>query len=220
MQEKQISRVEFVNRIGYHNIAKGLRRFDEFIKENNFNKMILDNLHLALDESIEIVDCKFNETKIEIQKDIDAAKSLQEEFERKSFVPFLYCHTERRVPSPIFVCVVLGADRIKVQKLPHNYNLLSVNDQEILRKELIAKLIEKYNGIIPTFGGIICFTLKRKYDDIEDEREVFDLNGILIPSPPAEYKKISIGSTSISIKGKDITQLFQCLKWERKSQRD
>ena len=215
MQEKQISKVEFVKRIGYHNIAKGLRRFDDFIQENNFNKMIMDNLHIALDEPIEIIDQKFNEIKSEIKKDIEEAKSRQEEIERKNFVPFLYCHTANRIPSPIFVCAMLGLTRFKKLNLPLDYNSQSFKEQEVLRKQLITELMKEFDGIIPSFDRIICFTLKRNYDDIEDEREVYDLNGNLISSPPDEHKKISIGSASIFIKGKEITNLFQNLEWER-----
>jgi len=209
MKEKGIRRPEFVHRIGYSNVSKGCRRFDEFINGKDYNRKIIENIYKAFDVAKEEVDDKLRATKLEIQREIEEENARQADFERKSFVPYLYCHTEYKRPSSIWLCAMIQAD--KTRNLPLYFNSLSRKDQNSAVKKLIEEILKRHNGQIPTFGKIICFTVRRDYDDIESERKVYDLKGDVIKKPAEEYRKISIGRATLTLKGKNLLPLLRSL---------
>ena len=171
------------------------------------NPVIMAGLHHALDVPESEIQEKLNETR----RELDAERLEREENERKNFVPYLYCQTERNIPSPIFVCAILGSDRMKFIHLLPNYNDLCYDEQDILRKKLIAEHLQRHTGSIPAFGKITAYTLKRHYDDEEKECEVYDLAGALIPDPAPDQKVIRDGRASLSVKGKDITGILKVM---------
>ena len=211
MKEKGIRRSEFVQRIGYSNVSKGCRRFDEFINGKDYNRKIVENIYMALAVAKEEVDDKLRETKLEIQREIEEENVRQADFERKSFVPYLYCHTEYKRPSSILTCALIQADRFRTRNLPLYFNSLSRKDQNSAVKKLIEEILKRHNGQIPTFGKIICFTVRKDYDDIESERKVYNLKGEVIKNPAEEYRKISIGRATLTLKGKNLLPLLRNL---------
>lgn len=208
MKEKRISKKELAKRLGYQNTSKGIRRFDSFISEDYYNKNFTGSLHLALEVPEEEIDSRLRETEQEIRKDIDEQKARKTDIERRSFVPYLLCHTERRIPSPIFICAIMGSDRLKIQKLPLNFNSLSPEEKTAIRKKLIEETVNRFERGIPAFGQITFFTQRLEYDDEEDEREVYDLNGDQILDPDEKIKKIYEGKATLTCKGQSITGLF------------
>ena len=204
MKEKKIKKSEIAKKLGYKNISKGCRRIDEFLKSLDASAfdIIIEKMPGLFNISCELVEEKLKETAGEL----DRERLLREEEERKNFVPYLYCQTERSRPSPIFVCVFTGAIGRRYLHLPSNYNDLSTCDQENFRKELINWIVEKRGGTIPSFGKITCFTLRRYYDDEESEREVYDLEGELIEGCGDEFKVIIKGKASLRVGGQDITK--------------
>jgi len=131
-------------------------------------------------------------------------------------VPYLYCHTERRIPSPIFVCAILGADRMRFRKLPPDFNILTPEKRNRIRIDVIKETLKMYNGMIPTFGRIICFTERLYFDDNIAERKVYNINGNLLISPDSELQKINEGRASLTVKGQDITGFFR--KWRENNE--
>lgn len=204
MREKGLKRSEVVQRLGYTNVAKGCRRLDQLLHNLEYNRTIMNNLHVALGVTRQEVQEKLEETAREIEQE----RLQEEERERRVFVPYLFCQTERRIPSPIFVCAILNAVSMKYVYLPPDYNQRSDSEQEEIRRALIAEKLGKNDGRIPSFGKITCFTLRRAYDDSEEEREVYDLEGNLMPRPPEGTRKITRGNATLTVKGKDITRFF------------
>ncbi|HPS57642.1 MAG TPA: hypothetical protein PK514_05995 [Spirochaetota bacterium] len=211
MKEQGIRKSELVKRAGYGNISRGCKRFDDLINGRVYNKMLIDNLHLALGVTKEEVDKKLLATKLEITREIEEEKMRQSDFERRSFVLFLFCHTEQNRPSSIWLCAMLKADMLRIRRLPLYINTFPVDMQSAAIKDLIAEILNRNNGEIPLFGKIICFTVKRFYDDIESEREVYDLQGNPIPDPPDEYRQISMGKSMLTWKGRDLQPLLRDL---------
>ena len=201
MKEKGISKSDLVKKAGYTNIARGCRRFDSLMKAENLSGMLIDNLPQALGVPEDEIKQKLQETKNEIRKE-------REDAERAAFHPYLYCHTERRIPSPIFVCAILRADQMKKRKLPDNFNSMPDDEKDSVRREIISKALEFYDGAIPSFGKIVCFTERLEYDDNENERRVYDLKGYLIPDADPGYKKIYDGKATLTCGGHDITRFF------------
>jgi len=208
MREKGLKRSEVVKRLGYTNVAKGCRRLDQLLQDLEYNRTIMNNLHAALGVPKHRVQEKLEETARELEQE----RLQEEERERRVFVPYLFCQTERRIPSPIFVCAILNAERMKFMYLPPDYNQRSASQQEEIRRALIAIRLGKNDGKIPSFGKITCFTLRREYDDREEEREVYDLEGNLMPRPPEGAKKITRGKATLTVKGKDISKFFDYMQ--------
>lgn len=205
MKARGLKKSDLVKRMGYKNVAKGIRHLDAFMECKNFNRFIRENLAGALGvpegEVREVMERTRRELKLEREK--------QRDIERQNFTPFLFCHTEKRIPSPIFVAALAGSNRMKIIQLPENYNDLPEGEQENIRKTLIIDRMQHYKGTIPAFGAITGFTLKRFFDDDEDGREVYDIQGNPIPNPPPELKKIHKGKATLTLKGRNITPFLQ-----------
>ena len=212
MREKRLKRSEVVRRLGYTNVAKGCRRLDQLLQNLEYNDTLIKNLHVALDVPRHQVDEKLAETASELEEERRLEEAREEERERRVFVPYLFCQTERRIPSPIFVCAILNAVSMKYIYLPPDYNQRSASEQEEIRKALVAEKLQKNDGRIPSFGKITCFTLKRFYDDSKEEREVFDLEGNLMIHPPEGTRKITRGNATLTVKGKDISKFFNYMQ--------
>ena len=209
MKEKVFTKTDLIKSAGYSNITKGIRRLDSFLAGDEYPQFLIDNLHTALDEPKELIIEKLRITDLQIKEKDEQERLIKEDFERRNFVPYLFCHTENKIPSQIFVCAILGADRLRFLELPLNFNSLSPEEQTSARNEVISYMMKKYNGMIPTFGSITCFTQRLYYDDTPDSREVYGLNGEKIDEPDSSLKLISTGRASISYKGKDIGFLFK-----------
>ena len=206
-KQKNIKKSEIAKKLGYKNIAKGCRRIDEFVKSLDASKFttIVEKMPEMLGISHELVEEKLKETADELYRE----RIERENEERKNFVPYLYCQTERSYPSPIFVCAFMGAIQMRYLHLPCNYNDLSPKDQECVRNKIIYRQLERFNGCIPSFGKITCFTMRRFYDDVESEREVYDLGGELIDDCGDEFKIIKEGKATLRVGGQDITRLCE-----------
>mgnify|MGYP000863233842 CR=1 FL=1 len=200
MNEKGIRKSELAKRLGYKNIAKGCRRIDDFLLKLELNRNIIDNLHGALDVSETLLQENLQETR----RELEVERLKQEEVERRNFIPFLFCHTVERIPRQITICGLIGADRMRFINLPREFNTLPEFEQDDILRKLIEEKISKYNGCVPTFGKITCFTLKRSYDEEERFREVYDLSGNRIPCPADECRKIYEGRAEVFLKGREI----------------
>ena len=208
MTKKRIAKSEFLKSCGYKNIPKGCRRLESFLKGESYPDMIMNNLSTALDVTEDEVKESIRKSKIEIQHELDKEKVSK----IKEFEPFLFCHTTSRRPSPIFVCALLSSDRMKKVILPPGFTDLSEDERSTKRREIITAKLKHYDGMIPAFGMIVCFTEKLSLDDEENDRLVYDLNGNLMKNPPDEYKEIYGVKAGFTKGGKDITGL---LKWQR-----
>ncbi len=178
------------------------------MQDLEYNRTLMNNLHVGLGVPRHRVQEKLEETARELEQE----RLQEEERERRAFVPYIFCQTERRIPSPIFVCAILNAERMKFIYLPPNYNVRSAGQQEEIRRALIAARLRKNDGRIPSFGKITCFTLRRFYDDVEEEREVFDLEGNPVTHPPEGTRKITRGNATLTVKGKDISKFFDYMQ--------
>jgi hypothetical protein len=207
IKEKGLKRAEFVRRAGYTNISKGCRRLDDFLNGDEFNPEFISRLKSALDDRSTKFEEQLRETKREIQCEIDE----KEELISRSFVPYLYCQTEHNIPSPIFACAMIGADRMKRRDLHKDFASMPERERDRIRKKKIAEVLALYNGRIPTFGLIECFTQKLEYKDKVAEREVYDLKGNLVLNPDEKHKLITMGRATLTVNGKDITKLFNGL---------
>ena len=216
MQARGLKKSAVVKALGYTSISGGCRRFDRFLEGTSLNQKIISGLPVALGVPEDEVQERLRETREEIRRHKEEVRRRKKEEARKrqaqeraNFTPYLFCRTELSVPSPIFVCAFMGADRMRKLTLPPDYNHLPPSRQDKVRREAISSALHRFGGTIPSFGKILGFVLQRSYDDVASDREVYGLEGELIPLAPPEHREISKGRVSLTSRGHDITRFFR-----------
>ncbi len=101
-----LTKSELARRLGYRNIAKGLRRLDQ-VCDGRFEhaEALLKSLPDALAVDPVVVETAIAET-------LEQQRRAQEREWRAAFVPHAVILTERLTPEPIFVAAIIGVDRI------------------------------------------------------------------------------------------------------------
>jgi hypothetical protein len=118
MAELGLSRGEFVKRLGYKNIAKGIRRIDVLCDGDlEGTKHFLDVLPQALETSAETVKLALDQTVREIELAEKQEAEARDRIWRENFCPHAIILTERTVPSPIFVAAIIGVEKLHPGKL-------------------------------------------------------------------------------------------------------
>ena len=113
LTELGLSRGEFAKRLGYKNIAKGIRRIDAMFEGNiEGTKQFMDVLPQALETSAEIVRLALNQTVREIELAEQKEAEARDKIWRENFRPHAIILTERTVPSPIFVAAIIGVEKL------------------------------------------------------------------------------------------------------------
>ena len=109
----RLSRGELVKRLGYKNIAKGIRRIDVLCEGDlEGTKQFLDVLPQALETSAETVKRAIDQTVREIELAEKQEAEARDKIWRENFRPHAIILTERTVPSPIFVAAIIGVEKL------------------------------------------------------------------------------------------------------------
>ena len=113
MTKLGLSRGEFAKRLGYKNIAKGIRRIDALCDGDlEGTKQFLDALPQALETSAEIVKCALDQTVRELELAEKQEAGARDKIWLENFRPHAIILTERTVPSPIFVAAMIGVEKL------------------------------------------------------------------------------------------------------------
>src|SRR3984893_9075380 len=113
MTELGLSRSELVKRLGYKNLAKGIRRIDVLCDGDiEGTKQFLDVLPQALETSAENVKRALDQTVRELESAERQEAEAREKIWRENFCPHAIILTERSVPSPIFVAAMIGVEKL------------------------------------------------------------------------------------------------------------
>lgn len=101
-----LSRSDLARRLGYRNIAKGLRRLDQVcVGCFDHAEGLLGALPDALEVDPVVVETAVAET-------LDQQRRARDATWRAAFVPHAIILTERTIPEPICVAAIIGVDRI------------------------------------------------------------------------------------------------------------
>jgi hypothetical protein len=113
MIELGLSRGELAKRLGYKNIAKGIRRIDA-LRDGDLEgtKQFLDVLPQALELSAETVKRALDQTVRELESAEKQEAEARDKIWRENFRPHAIILTERTVPSPIFVAAIIGVEKL------------------------------------------------------------------------------------------------------------
>ena len=169
LTELGLSRGEFVKRLGYKNIAKGIRRIDVLCEGNiEGTKQFIDVLPQALETSAEIVTLALDQTVRELELAAKQEAEARDKIWRENFRPHVIILTERTVPSPIFVAAIIGVEKLLRIDLDPTQGPVS----------FVRQALDRLPEGVPAFGKPIGFVLNYS----PDKAVRFDRNGQPIAS--------------------------------------
>ena len=203
IKELKLKKTDIVRRAGYSNIAKGLRRLEEFTKTGMSVPLISASIHEILQVPKSAIVEKIQET----QRIMEAEEEARF---RAAYFPHLYVNTEHKIPTQICICGITGMHLRKQEPLPGDFASRTVEEQDALIQKAIRRSLERREGTIPFFGKILGFVLSTSYDEPQECRRVFDLEGREIPDASHKERYIGCGMVRVSInRGKtDITGIL------------
>ena len=158
MKKNKLSRNEIIQRMGYSNLNKGMRRLDRFLDGNEIDPTFVKRLTEALN-----IDPK--EMQSSINDDWLLKRQLAEDHDRKIFKPYLYIQTYATRPSSICMYAMTGGThRHKMVDVPENIPTKSCLEQIETIRTLITEHFKSSEGIAPFFGKISGYLYCPNYD--------------------------------------------------------
>ena len=151
-------------RLGYKNIAKGIRRIDALCEGDlEGTKQFLDALPQALQTSAETAKRALDQTvrKLELAEKQEA--EARDKIWRENFCPHAIILTERTVPSPIFVAAIIGVE--KLLRID-----LDVTQEPV---SFVRQMLDRLPERVPAFGKPLGFVINYS----PDKAVRFDRNG-------------------------------------------
>ena len=113
MTELGLSRGEFAKRLGYKNVAKGIRRIDALCAGDlEGTKQFLDVLPQSLETPAETVKFALDQTVRELELAAKQEAEARDKIWWENFSPHAIILTERTVPSPMFVAAIVGVEKL------------------------------------------------------------------------------------------------------------
>jgi hypothetical protein len=155
MIELGLSRGELAKRLGYKNIAKGIRRIVALCDGDiEGTKQFLDVLPQALETSAETVKRALDQTVREIELAEKREAEARDKIWRDNFRPHAIILTERSVPSPIFVAAMIGVEKLLRIDLDLSQGPVS----------FVRHVLDRLPDQVPTFGKPIGFVINYSPD--------------------------------------------------------
>jgi len=164
MTELNLSRGQFAKRLGYKNVAKGIRRIDALCEGDiEGTKQFLDVLPQALQTSAETVQFALDQTVRELELAEKQEAEARDKIWRENFRPHATILTERTVPSPIFVAAMIGVEKLLRIDLDLTQGPVS----------FVRQALDRLPEGVPAFGKPIGFVINYS----PDKAVRFDRNG-------------------------------------------
>jgi hypothetical protein len=164
LTELGLSRGEFAKRLGYRNIAKGIRRIDALCDGDlEGTKQFLDALPQALETSSDTVKLALEQTVRELELAEKQEAEARDKLWRENFRPHAIILTEHTVPSPIFVAAMIGVEKLLRIDLDATQGPVS----------FVRQVLDRLPERVPAFGKPIGFVINYS----PDKAVRFDPNG-------------------------------------------
>jgi hypothetical protein len=164
MTELGLSRGEFAKRLGYKNLAKGIRRIDALCEGDlEGTKQFLDALPQALETSAETVKRALEQTVRDIELAQTQEAEVRDKIWRENFHPHAIILTEKTVPSPIFVAAMIGVEKLLRIDLDPTQGPVSY----------VRQVLDRLPERVPAFGKPVGFVISYS----PDKAVKFDPNG-------------------------------------------
>jgi hypothetical protein len=164
MTQLGLCRGEFAKRLGYKNIAKGIRRIDALCGGDiEGTKQFLELLPHALETSAETVKFALDQTVRELELAAKEKAEARDKIWREKFRPHAIILTEHTVPSPIFVAAMIGVEKLLRIDIDATQGPVS----------FVRQVLDRLPEVVPAFGKPIGFVINYS----PDQAVRFDRNG-------------------------------------------
>lgn len=142
LEALQLKKPALVKRMGYINVAKGLRRLNAILQDDfsRIDPLFIDHLAKALELKLSVVQDAIAQTRV-----------LQL---KSSFTPHAYLVTDNAVPSPIFACAWGNFHALKYIRLP----------SDLSKHEYVEFIMKRLPVAIPTFGFVTGFRIHYRFE--------------------------------------------------------
>ncbi len=159
-----LSRKDFVEKLGYRNIAKSLRHLDSFLERSTGPENFLERAEEVFGVSKERIEIAKRETAEIWSKEEQEAEKRRKERARRTFLPFLYVDTSRTRPSSITLAAIAGK-ALKHIPVPEILETASLIEQLEWAQQIAPQHYEEKDHKVTLFGDIIGYILCYSYDE-------------------------------------------------------
>ncbi|HPH03358.1 MAG TPA: hypothetical protein PK297_10420 [Spirochaetota bacterium] len=205
MREIGLGRADLARRIGYGNIHSGMNSIDKFLAGWLDHPFVAPRIAAALEVSDDVVRERIAATQKDFDDEAARLRAEQIERERANHRPYLWAVMFPSRPKQITIYAMIGGDRRwRVLILPDGFNDMDADGQREAIRARIAAYVTQYNDEIFCFGKIKHFVLSRSYDEPWEDRTAWDLQGNLMPEASLEDRCISVGVSSLKVKGRPL----------------
>jgi hypothetical protein len=136
-RELGISRSDLVRLLGYRNITNGHKALSTALLSGVVAPQIGDRLASALAADEAVVSAVIDATTQQKRDEACRFRIEREQAYSDSFRPHLHVHTERHVPSPIFLAALLAVARLRIIHLPVDAIAAAGETQDRIIKTII-----------------------------------------------------------------------------------
>jgi hypothetical protein len=187
-----LSSVMLVERCGYSNISKGLRRLAS-LRAGDFTQA--SHLVAALSRALEVA---AEEVRDSIEQTSAELSARRERAWRERFLPHAIILTERERPSQITIAIVCGF--INFRRIDFPDGMPTLGYVGFTRSEIGARLV-RWRGEAPTFGKPTGFIINYS----PDSAVAFDLEGTALQQYERAYE---LGDVSFELSGRAVPLRF------------
>jgi len=194
-QELGLTKLEIVRLAGYKNETKGIRRLNSLIAGDvETTRTLIQGLPAALNLPSHVILEAVKQTGQQIAAVRQRTAEQADAAWRAAFKPHAIILTERRIPSPMFIAAVIGAERLL--RIDFDAKVSPVTSVKLALEGLKQKTGE-WGSVLPGYGrpaGIVV-----NYRPNFGVR--FDLDGTARKTFDKAYR---VGQVSLLIKGRPV----------------
>ncbi len=163
--QKQLSRGQFIESIGYKNVNSGIRHLDRWLSEGVGDPLMIERIKIGHPEFSNEIDLTLEATKELKGIEYAAKEKARIDQMRRDHLPCLVVDTAAARPSQIAFYALVGR-RFKVIPLPRR--LATIDEDRAVRviSWLIGRYLKKFGGACPFWGPVTGFTFSRKADQL------------------------------------------------------
>lgn len=159
LREHNLKKSDFVRRLGYRNLSRGLRNLDRLMQIGIPNAFQVERLGSVL----ELPEARYQELLIAQERQVRQA-CVQKQ--REEFKPYIHVLTEETRPiCPIFVACFLGIPSLKFPRIPEE--LIAGEDYEVFEnvQHFVRQHFAQLGGEVRYMGKITGFIAYIDFDD-------------------------------------------------------
>jgi hypothetical protein len=160
IEERGMTKTEVIDRCGWQNAKKGLRRLDKMIRGTVLNMNLLTKLVGILDLDKDEVNRHLRLTSAILRM----GQEKDERSKRVNWVPFVHVLAELSRPTSITIVAFCGGDPSRYVEVPTPVTLLPYEQQIAEVGKLLREHHVDHKGRTHFFGKIVGFVYHFTYD--------------------------------------------------------